>query len=179
VKLFFILFVVLPVAELMILIKVGGLIGILPTVGLILSTAFIGATMLRRQGIETLMRANQRLQEGQIPAVEVFQGFLLALGGAFLLTPGFITDALGFALLLPRIRASLGRHLMRSMANNSGVRFYSGFESGFEPASQSAYQPEAAAGTASKSASQQEIIEGEFEEVSDLRHLDDKNRSKS
>ncbi|MDF1763825.1 MAG: FxsA family protein, partial [Oleibacter sp.] len=101
------IFIVIPMIELVLLIKVGSTIGILPTLGLILLTAFIGVNLLRRQGMATLMRARQNMEQGKLPAQELAEGFLLALAGALLLTPGFVTDAIGFTLLVPSMRKRL------------------------------------------------------------------------
>ena len=98
------IFILVPMIELAVLIKVGSHIGVLWTLALIFLTAIIGVTLLRAQGLATLMRAGQRLQEGQLPAQELAEGFLLALAGALLITPGFVTDAIGFTLLLPGVR---------------------------------------------------------------------------
>ena len=103
----FLIFIVLPVIELTVLIKVGSHIGVLWTLVLIFLSAVIGVTILRAQGLATLMRASQRMEEGQIPAQELAEGFLLALAGALLITPGFVTDAIGFSLLVPAVRKML------------------------------------------------------------------------
>ena len=94
-----IIFIIIPLIELAVILKVNSFIGIGWTLGLILITAFVGVRLLRQQGISTLLRANQKMQQGQMPAQEMAEGFLLALAGALLLTPGFVTDAAGFILL--------------------------------------------------------------------------------
>ncbi len=101
------IFIVVPVIELAVLIKVGSQIGVLWTLMLIFLTAVVGVSLLRAQGIATLMRANRRLEEGTIPAQELAEGFLLALAGAMLITPGVVTDAFGFSLLVPGVRKAL------------------------------------------------------------------------
>lgn len=101
------IFIVVPMIELAVLIKVGSQIGVLWTLILIFVTAVVGVTLLRAQGLATLMRANRRLEEGSIPAQELAEGFLLALAGALLITPGFVTDAFGFSLLVPGVRKAL------------------------------------------------------------------------
>ena len=103
----FILFIIVPLIELAVILKVNSYIGIGWTLGLIIFTAFVGVRLLRLQGLSTLLRANQKMQQGQIPAQELAEGFLLALAGAFLLTPGFVTDASGFILLIPATRQAL------------------------------------------------------------------------
>ena len=79
------LFIIIPIAEMWLLIKVGTKIGALPTVALVFLTAAIGLALLRQQGLDTLLRVNRRMEEGQIPAKEIFEGLLLAIGGALLL----------------------------------------------------------------------------------------------
>lgn len=97
-----------------VLITVGSHIGAIPTIGLVLLTAVVGLGLLRQQGLSTVLKANQRMQTGQIPAQEMIEGIFLAVGGALLLTPGFVTDAVGFACLIPGIRQwLLGRILKR------------------------------------------------------------------
>ena len=99
-----IVFVLVPVAEMWILIEVGGWIGALPTIALVVVTATVGLSLLKRQGLSTLLSARQKMNEGSIPATELVSGVMLAVGGALLLTPGFVTDAVGFVLLIPQTR---------------------------------------------------------------------------
>ncbi|MBB5213258.1 FxsA family protein [Microbulbifer hydrolyticus] len=109
-----ILFIVMPILEMWVLISVGQQIGALPTIGLVLLTAVVGLALLRRQGISTVMRAQQKMQAGEMPAREMAEGIFLAVGGALLLTPGFVTDAIGFACLIPGLRQLiLGKLLSR------------------------------------------------------------------
>ena len=98
------LFMLIPIVEMWILIEVGGWIGALPTIGLVVLTATIGLSLLKEQGLSTLLRARRKMDEGAIPASELVSGVMIAVGGALLLTPGFVTDALGFALLIPQTR---------------------------------------------------------------------------
>lgn len=100
----FLVFLIIPILEIYILIKVGGIIGAIPTVLAIVATAAIGAFLIRHQGMTTLQRVQASLQKGEIPAVEMFEGLILLLCGALLLTPGFFTDAIGFLALTPFIR---------------------------------------------------------------------------
>lgn len=98
------LFIVMPILEMWLLITVGQQIGALPTIGLVLLTAVVGLSLLRRQGFDTLFRARSRLDAGELPAMEMAEGLVLALCGALLLTPGFVTDAIGFVGLVPPLR---------------------------------------------------------------------------
>lgn len=98
------IFMLVPVVEMWILIEVGGWIGALPTIALVVLTAVLGLSLLKHQGLSTLMNARQKMGEGSIPASELVSGVMIAVGGALLLTPGFVTDAVGFALLIPQTR---------------------------------------------------------------------------
>ena len=106
-KFLFVLFIVMPVAEITLLIKVGQQIGALYTASLVVSTALIGSYMLRQQGLATLFRAQERMKSGQMPVQEMLEGIFLAVGGALLITPGFITDVFGFLCLIPVTRKGL------------------------------------------------------------------------
>ena len=99
-----IIFMLVPIVEMWILIEVGGWIGALPTIALVVLTATLGLSLLKRQGLSTLMSARRKMAEGSIPASELVSGVMIAVGGALLLTPGFVTDAIGFALLIPQTR---------------------------------------------------------------------------
>ena len=104
-------FLVVPVVEIYVILSIGRLIGVLPTVLLLLADAVAGAWLLRVQGRKTWRAFRQALLERRLPAQEVADGALVIVGGAFLLTPGFVTDLLGVACLLPPSRALLRRGL--------------------------------------------------------------------
>jgi UPF0716 protein FxsA len=106
------LFLVVPLAEIYLLIQAGGVIGALNTVALVVLTAVVGAWLLRLQGLATLRRVQQSLERGELPETALVEGVLLLLAGALLLTPGFITDAVGFALLVPAARVALARTVL-------------------------------------------------------------------
>lgn len=114
-----ILFVVVPAVELFVLIKVGSIIGAADTIFIIILTGILGAALTRYQGFKTLSRIQQAMERGQMPAAELIEGALILAGGLVLLTPGFITDALGFFLLIPLTRrlirqwlaAWIGKHI--------------------------------------------------------------------
>lgn len=117
--LFLLVFIGAPLIELYILIQVGHVIGALPTIGLCILTAVIGTALLRREGLKTLMSARYHLDRGEVPALQMFEGVALALGGILLLTPGLVTDVIGFACLLPPTR----RLLVRAALKRLNVRF--------------------------------------------------------
>ena len=95
------IFLIVPIIEIYLLIRVGSLIGVMPTVGLVILTAFIGALLLRVQGLQMYRRFSQVLAQGRVPTTEILEGIALLIGGALLLTPGFFTDVIGFSCLLP------------------------------------------------------------------------------
>src|SRR5215210_384683 len=101
----FIVFIVVPIAELYVLIQIGQAIGVLPTIALLILDSVLGAMLMRAQGRAAWMRFNRALAEGRVPGREVMDGALVIFGGALLLTPGFLSDLLGLFLLLPPTRA--------------------------------------------------------------------------
>ncbi|MFT5504688.1 MAG: UPF0716 protein FxsA [Gammaproteobacteria bacterium] len=101
------IFLIVPVLEIYLLIQVGQVIGALWTVFFVVFTAVIGIRLLKVQGLSTLSRAQQKMSTGQMPAEEMLEGMGLIVAGAFLLTPGFFTDTVGFLLLFPPTRRSL------------------------------------------------------------------------
>ena len=117
------LFTSVPLIEIYLFIHVGGSIGIWPTIGLVILTATIGTALLRQQGLATLARAQEHLGRQQLPVLELFTGVCLLIGGLLLLTPGFLTDALGFALLIPPLRSILGRGIFAAMARSRNIDF--------------------------------------------------------
>jgi UPF0716 protein FxsA len=124
------IFIVLPIAELFVIIKVGEAIGVLPTIALLILDSFLGAALLRSQGRAAWRRFNDALAAGRIPAREVFDGAMIILGGAFLLTPGFITDVIGLVLLIPATRA-LFRRSVSGMASRRVPINVQGFRHGY------------------------------------------------
>ena len=119
------LFIIIPILEMWVLIQVGNKIGASYTIGLVLLTALVGINLLRQQGLSTLWRAQQRMNSGQIPIMEMVEGLLLAIGGALLLTPGFVTDGIGFVCLLPGLRqmivAKMAKHFTVMQAQSQSA----------------------------------------------------------
>jgi UPF0716 protein FxsA len=103
---------VIPFAEIYLLLGVGSIIGAFPTILLVVFTAVLGAWLLRQQGFATFQRFQESLARGEIPAYEMVEGPLILVGGALLLTPGFITDALGFACLIPATRKKIAQYII-------------------------------------------------------------------
>ena len=146
-------FLAIPILEIYLLFQVGGIIGAGWTIFIVIATAVLGASLLRQQGLATWTRLNQSMAQGQLPPTIMVEGLLLLLSGAFLLTPGFFTDTVGFLFLTPVVRKMLAAYLLRQglfMATNIH-------------ASQTTYS------TSSSRAHHVEnnVIEGEFEDKSD------------
>lgn len=116
-------FITVPLVEIALFIEIGGFIGLWPTIAIVIATALAGTALIRHQGINTLQRAQQEMDAQRLPVRELFDGVCLLFAGALLLTPGFLTDSVGFALLVPPLRALLGKLLWRALQNAKGVRF--------------------------------------------------------
>ncbi len=160
-------FIIIPMLELMVLFKVGSMIGIGWTLLVIVFTAIVGVSLLKRQGMEVLTRAGQRMNEGSLPANELAEGFLLAFAGALLLTPGFLTDGLGFSLLIPGVRRLLIGSVLKLLKPR--VMGAGSFHGGgpFQQADemhQSSRQPfgKGPLGHTERSSQRPEVIDGEY-----------------
>ena len=117
-----IMFVTMPIIEIAVLLRIGSALGWLPTLTIVILTAILGTMMLRQQGLATLKIAKQRMNSGEMPAQQMLEGFILMVGGVLLLTPGFVTDAFGFACLIPFSRRWLAAKIVaRSVIGFSGV----------------------------------------------------------
>ena len=119
------LFIGIPLIEIYLFIQVGGAIGALSTVALVVITALVGVSLLRAQGLQTMAKFQQRVAQGEMPADTMLEGAALLFGGALLLTPGFLTDAIGFLCLLPVTRRPLVRWLISNFAGQNNVHVYS------------------------------------------------------
>jgi UPF0716 protein FxsA len=127
------LFIVVPIAELYVIIQIGSLIGVWPTIALLLADALLGSLLLRHQGRGAWRRFNAAIAEHRFPGREVADGLLIAIGGTLLLTPGFVTDIVGLIFLVPPTRAIV-RRLLRGYA---GRRFVVGMPGSTGPATAS------------------------------------------
>lgn len=147
----FLLFILVPLAEVGVFIQVGGLVGLWPTLALCLLTAAIGTICIRYQGFTLIKRAQTQLEAGEAPVFEVVSGVCLLVAGVLLLVPGFVTDAVGFLLLLPPFRRVL-------------------FDKVIEPKMTVMAEARAARhGEPRRPPPRPSVIEGEFEEVSEVK----------
>ncbi|MDP6867280.1 MAG: FxsA family protein [Acidimicrobiales bacterium] len=124
----FLVFVVTPIVELAVIVQVAGSTGVLNTIGLLVLVSVVGAWLVRREGLGILRRAQREAAAGRIPGREMIDGLLVLGAGALMLTPGFVTDAVGLALLFPPtralVRAVATRRLTRSLASGGTVFTY-------------------------------------------------------
>lgn len=154
---FLLLFMAVPLIELALLIKVGDIIGVLPTIVLVIATAVIGVSLLKRQGLAALDKARNTLEAGDFPVESVVDGACLLVAGAFLLTPGLITDTAGFLLLVPGFRRGIAHWLFGKLVSSGNIHV-STYGSGSRGGPGDG--PDGASG-----AGPGPVIEGEFEDV--------------
>ncbi len=159
-----------PLIEIGLFIEIGGFIGLWPTLALVVLTAAVGSWQLRAQGLATLARGRQQLDRGQLPTRELFDGFCLVIAGALLLTPGFMTDAVGLALFVPRFRDLLRRFLASRMGAATETRVW---VDGEEVRSNQGRSNQGHPGRGRPRGPGGGVIEGEYRDVSDIPDDDD------
>jgi UPF0716 protein FxsA len=101
------IFIIVPIVELAVIIQVGQALGVLPTIGLLLAVSIAGAWLVKREGIGVWRRFRRQIDSGVVPARELADGVMILFAGALLMTPGFVTDVLGLALLIPTVRGAV------------------------------------------------------------------------
>jgi UPF0716 protein FxsA len=153
-------FITVPIVEIAVFIEVGGWIGLWPTIGVVILTAVIGTAMLRQQGISVLFRIQENLEANKLPVRELFDGVCLVIAGAFLLTPGFVTDSLGFALFIPPVRQMIAAWIGQKVIARADVRFHS-------TAHGPGPSPGPGPGRGPAKPHGDDIIDGEYEDVTD------------
>lgn len=181
-RILFLLFLIVPIVEMLVLIEVGSFIGAFYTVLLVLLTAIIGVSLLKKQGLSTFLRANQKMRSGQMPVSEMGEGLMLAVAGALLLTPGFVTDTIGFILLTPGFRSAFAKTVAKKLLEGSQqASFYS--QSSF---SQSTYKASEqsndfhgqtnfrASSPLGSRANEDDVVDGEFQEINEINPEKDK-----
>ncbi len=118
------IFVGVPILEVALFIEAGDIFGLWPTLAAIVATAIIGGALIRAQGLAAIGRARRSLDQGQMPVHEAFTGICLLLAGALLMTPGFLTDSIGFLLLIPPLRRTLGQWLLNALVYGRNTRMW-------------------------------------------------------
>jgi len=116
-----VLFLLVPLAELYVIIQVGQAVGALPTIGLLIVVSAVGAWLVKREGMSVWRRFQRQVGGGAVPGQEIADGVMILFAGALLMSPGFLTDLLGIALLLPPVRAVVRASLMRRAAQRAGI----------------------------------------------------------
>ena len=124
----FIVFAAMPIVEIALLLEVGDSIGGWNTVAVVIITAFIGASLVKQQGLQTFVTAQQKLQTGNIPSQEMAEGLLLLIAGVLLVTPGFVTDGIGLLFSMPITRPLLAKQLGQQIL--SKVKIHGQFTAG-------------------------------------------------
>jgi len=132
-RLLFILFIIIPIIEISVLMQVGEFLGLWPTIGIVIMSAWIGAKYVRQQGLATLQSVQEKMAQGEMPSSEIVTGLMLLVAGVLLVTPGFVTDIFGLSLLVPSFRqvivASVQKHINLNAhvsGNTAGANFYHG-----------------------------------------------------
>ncbi|MGH1428334.1 MAG: FxsA family protein [Arenicella sp.] len=156
-RVLFPLFILLPIIEIYVLLKVGGQIGPLPTIAIILVTAVVGYQLFRAQGLEKLQKMRSSLhgsEQSQNLAMDMAEGVAILVAGILLLTPGFVTDAFGFACLIPPIRQFMIKRVMKRAIIRAGSSFH------YQAHHHSQNSPHEATSSSPKS----NVLEGEYRE---------------
>lgn len=136
------IFIGVPVLEIALFIQAGDIFGLWPTLAAIVATAIIGGALIRAQGLAAIGRARHSLDQGQAPVREAFTGICLLLAGALLMTPGFLTDSVGFLLLVPPVRRLLGQWLMSALIYGRNSRMWVNGEEVSPPGQQRSDAPD-------------------------------------
>jgi len=150
------LFVMVPIAEISLLIRVGGSIGTFNTIVFVIFTAVLGAYLVRQQGFATLNKLQGEMNAGRMPAMQIAEGVALLFAGAVLMTPGFMTDAVGFAILVPAIRQTFISWAGKNLIKGNITPVYTQSSADF-------------GATGRQSVNRGDVIEGEFTSQSDER----------
>lgn len=135
----FLLFIVFPVVELYVIIRVGSSIGFLNTLGLIVLVAVLGSWLVKREGLRVWSKFNRSVLEGRVPTREIVDGVLIMMAGALLLAPGFVTDVLALLVLFPPTRLVFRRMLMRRA--EAGTTILGGFGTTHRPSTGQHHRP--------------------------------------
>lgn len=118
-RLLFVFFIIIPIIEITVLMQVGAVLGVWPTIGIVILTAWIGAKYVRQQGLATLNSVQTKMAQGQMPSDEIVTGLMLLVAGVMLVTPGFVTDFLGLSLLIPAVRQAIAGSVKSHITTNS------------------------------------------------------------
>jgi UPF0716 protein FxsA len=160
----FLIFIITPIIEIALFIQVGGVIGAWPTLAIVVLTALLGSVLLRAQGLSIVARTRRSLDAGELPVEPVIDAFALVIAGALLLTPGFLTDAVGFALFVPPLRRIVARWIFNRMVASGRLRVFGASQSARPGPGHDRGAPRPGAG-AQKRDQSAEVIDVAFEPV--------------
>jgi UPF0716 protein FxsA len=118
-RVLFVLFIIIPIIEISVLMQVGELLGMWPTIGIVILSAWIGAKYVRQQGLATLQSVQAKMAQGEMPSSEIVTGLMLLVAGVLLVTPGFVTDIFGLSLLVPSVRAVIAAYAQKHINVNA------------------------------------------------------------
>lgn len=166
---FLAIFVAMPIIEIAVFIQAGELIGLWPTIGVVVLTAIIGTSLMRAQGLQTLAKAQSQMDQGEMPIGAMFDGICILVAGVLLLTPGFVTDTFGFLLLVPPLRQLIGAKVIMKLVQSGNIRTsFGGGGFGASRGPGAAHGPNGPRGTAggARRPGSGPIIDGDFEDVS-------------
>jgi len=155
-RILFVFFIVIPIIEIAVIMQVGALIGAWPTVAIVILTAWFGAKKVREQGLATLTSVQTKMAQGQMPSDEIIAGVMLLISGVLLVTPGFVTDAFGLALLFPYVRSVIAKSLKQYLVVKQSAAFINPQENSVKPQLQQSNET-------TTHIHQGETIEGEYE----------------
>jgi UPF0716 protein FxsA len=141
--------IIVSILEIVVFIQAGDLMGLWPTIGMVILTAMVGSALLRHQGLAALTFVKETMNVGKLPVNKLFDGLCLLVAGVFLLTPGFLTDGFGFLLLLPIFRSGLRRLMAARLKDRGGFNMH--MNTGSKQQSRHSYNPS--------------VIDGEFHEI--------------
>ncbi|CFX09899.1 putative Phage T7 F exclusion suppressor FxsA [Candidatus Filomicrobium marinum] len=154
------IFIAIPLIEIAVLIKVGQLIGVLPTVMIVIGTAILGFAVLRQQSLGVLMRANDALAAGRTPIEPVIDGAFLLIASFLLISPGLVADAIGLVLLVPFLRRLIARAIIGKMVKSGNLHV---MVFGERPPPDTADEPDSSRARSGDGV----VIEGEFKRLDD------------
>ncbi|KZD02224.1 MULTISPECIES: FxsA family protein [unclassified Thalassospira] len=182
---FLAIFVAMPIIEIAVFIQAGELIGLWPTIGVVVLTAIIGTSLMRAQGLQTLAKAQSQMDQGEMPIGALFDGICILIAGVLLLTPGFVTDTFGFLLLVPPLRQLIGAKVIMKLVQSGNIRtnfrgatYSSGAQGGPNGRGPTGPGGHGAGGPrGSRPRGAGPIIDGDFEDVSPNDPSNDTDRS--
>jgi len=117
-QLLFVLFIIIPIIEITVIMQVGALLGVWPTVAIVILSAWLGAKFVRQQGLATLQSVQTKMAQGEMPSGEIVTGLMLLVSGVLLVTPGFVTDIFGLSLLIPSVRIAIANQVQKHIKVN-------------------------------------------------------------